>query len=483
MQSITQKYLPYIFFLLLISSSSFLSTFNITESPPFWYDEGYFQKIAVNLSRTGDFVIQTAPGEFVRPLLISTGYPLLYPVSVVFTLFGEGVLQARLVMAFFLVSLVTASFLLSQKLFGFKIGAATGLLIASFPPLYGHGKSLLGEIPGLFFLLLFIFFIYKIEQSQYRKGFHYLFAGLAAGLCVSTKPLFILLLPAFFLAVILKRKSVVFHWNLIALGIIFFLIPVVVWLVTQFDVTSSPLEIFSYYADPYVVVNFWELAVKNTLRFFTEASPAYFFSLFLVWTFSLLVRICLKHTITLAESISFLYALFIVFAYLRLEGWYRYFFTANIITLLFFPHALFSLLEAVPEKHTRRARSVFRFAPIVVVASLFFVHAYKLQADSFVARSYNDTKTAELNNYFRDLNPDKTIFVYDIPQIVAFLPHDRYYQVILFERKTIGDAQPVLLGIPDMVVVGANVYEENNSTFTLYKTRDYVEGMVILEKI
>ena len=163
----TQKYLPYIFFLFLISFVSFLSTFKITESPPVWYDEGYFQQIAVNLSRTGNFVVQVAPGEFIKPALISTGYPLLYPVSFVFKLFGEGVLQARLVMAFFIISLISIFFLLSKRLFGFRVAVFASILVASFPPLYGHGKSLLGEVPGLFFLLLFLFFMYKIVNSNY----------------------------------------------------------------------------------------------------------------------------------------------------------------------------------------------------------------------------------------------------------------------------------------------------------------------------
>lgn len=481
--TIARRYALYVFFLFLVSFVSFFSTFKITESPPFWYDEGYFEQIAANLSRTGDFVVQTAPGEFVKPLLISTGYPLLYPVSFVFTLFGEGVLQARLVMAFFLVALVAIFFLFSKRLFGFKVGALASILVASFPPLYGHGKSMLGEVPGLFFLLLFFFFIHAIEQSKYRKKSYYIFAGLAAGLCVATKPIFILLLPAILLAVILLRGKIIFDWKLIALGVTFFLIPIVGWFVKQVGIHVSFSEIFSYYANPYVIDNFWDLAIKNFLRFLTETSPAYFLSLFLIWVFSLIIRIYLKRTVALAELIAFFYTVFVIIAYLRVEGWYRYFFTANVVTFLFFPQALIVISQFIAKKYARIPTRILGFIPVTIAVVLLFVHVYKLQFDSFVARASNDTGTAELSNYFKNLDQNKTIFVYDVPHAVAFLPHDRYYQVIMFERKTLGTIQPVLLGIPDIVIVKAGAYREDVGTFKLYKTYGYTRELVVLEKV
>ena len=476
-----QRCLHYIFFLLLISSTTFFATFRITESPPFWYDEGYFYQIAANLARVGDFVIQTSPGEFVKPLLISTGYPLLFPVSVVFRIFGEGVLQARLVMAFFILALISIAFFFSQRLFGFKIAALASALMASFPPLYGHGKSMLGEVPGLFFLSAFLFFIYRIEQTEYRKKTPYIFAGLAAGLCVATKPIFILLLPAVLFAVILARRRIIFEWKLLAFGAVSFLAPIIVWFIAQTGMHASLSEIFSYYANPYSVENIWSLIIKNALRFFTEASPAYFFFLFLVWFVSLVIRARGKHPITLAESVAFFYTALVIVAYLRVEGWYRYFFTANVVAFLFFPNALFIIARAISKKYARIARS-FLVVPVLLIVLMLLMHFYKLQSDSFVARSYNDTGTAELTGYFKNFNSLKTIFVFDIPNAVPFLPHNQYYQAIFFERKTVGTIQPVLRGIPDTILVKDSAYKEKADIFGLYEARDLVRDIVLLER-
>ena len=82
------------------------------------------------------------------------------------------------------------------------------MLLVSFAPLYGNGKIVLGEIPGLLFLVLFLLALNKLEDSGYKNHFWSVWAGLGMGLAIVAKPIFILLLPAVVIWVLWKRKTI-----------------------------------------------------------------------------------------------------------------------------------------------------------------------------------------------------------------------------------------------------------------------------------
>jgi len=478
------KYIASIFFLFLISFTSFFSTYKITESPPFWYDEGINVQAAANIANFGEFALQVAPNILVSPTLLTTGYPVIYPVALSFNLFGTGVLQARLIMALFIIATVATVYLLSRSLFGFYIAASASLLIASFPPLYGNGKSVLGEIPGVLFLLLFLYFVHLIERTNYSKRKYYIFAGLTAGLCVATKPIFILLIPAILAGVLLLRKQIIFNWQMLALGASTFFIPILIWFKTQDALNDSFFLIFGRYVNPsnYSSVEVFNVALGNFLKFFTEISPAYFFALFTVWSISFIVRLILQKKLTLVESFALAYSALVVLAYLRIVGWYRYFFTANIMALLFFPNSLYFLFQCAREK-IWRLQKVSSFAVITIVLLLIGMHNYKLWSGSWVARSYTDTKTAEFSEYFGNFKTEEIVFVYDLPEVVMFLPTKDYYQMIELTPLIGGSQMNVIeLGIPDVIVVKTRVFNEQRIFFELYTERDRIKNLAILEK-
>src|SRR3989338_7980826 len=111
------KYFAGILFLFLVGFAAFFSTYKITESPPVWYDEGINMQAAENIARFGTLVLQVAPDTFVAPTVLTTGYPITYPVAASFKFFGAGVLQARLVMALFVVAMAVVAYILAQRLF------------------------------------------------------------------------------------------------------------------------------------------------------------------------------------------------------------------------------------------------------------------------------------------------------------------------------------------------------------------------------
>src|SRR4051812_24526042 len=181
--------------IVLAAIAVFFSTYKLTEAPSFWYDEGWYFQHSANLVTTGVDGLQFAPGD-IRHLSITTvAYPLIYPMALWMKVFGVSVGSARSLMALFILGLLAAAYFLSRRLFG-PIGALVAVaLLAVFPPLYANGKSMLGEVPGLLYLTLSLFFLDKALNGGTRRRLFISLAGLFIGLCAVTKPIFILAVP------------------------------------------------------------------------------------------------------------------------------------------------------------------------------------------------------------------------------------------------------------------------------------------------
>ena len=175
---------------------TFAATYRLTESPATWYDEGYLVQASKNLALYGQQQLQVAPGEFVSTASVSSGFTIFAPVALSFRLFGIGLLQARLVMVLYILAFCAAAYALIRSLFGQRSALWSLVALVGFAELYGNGKVVLGEVPGLFFLMLTLYFLHRLEKSAYTDMRLYLLSGLAAGLCIVTKPIFILFLPA-----------------------------------------------------------------------------------------------------------------------------------------------------------------------------------------------------------------------------------------------------------------------------------------------
>ena len=139
------KITPEIFFVLaLIIICLIFSTYKLTESPGVWADEGVFLQTARNLISFGQQGLQVEPGKITSSEYLTAGYPFIYPISLVFKIFGEGVLEARLVMVLFILFFIFTAHYLIKRMFGFSLAAQASLVLVSFPVLYGNGKSAIG---------------------------------------------------------------------------------------------------------------------------------------------------------------------------------------------------------------------------------------------------------------------------------------------------------------------------------------------------
>lgn len=485
-----------IFLGFLLFLTFFLSVYRLAESPPTWFDEGFVIQSAVNLVESGKMGIQVAPGEIIRnSAFFSTGFTVTYPVGMAMRFFGRGLLQARAAMVLFLVLLVFFFYLLAKKNWGFKTAIFSSLLLASFAPLYGNGKNVLGEVPGLLFLILFLFFINKLEKNNFKANFyHYAMAGLAAGLCISTKPLFLVLIPAILLAFFIFKRNIVFRLKPLFISLLFFALPIVLWFKTQFSGIDSIPGILSTYSNPYTLSNIYSFIIQNALRFFTEATPIYFLVLLIIWVASIILRVRVKkQKIIIAEIISFIFVILVWLAYFRTPGWYRYLFPANVIMLLYFPaafHVVYGFFKNFLFKGSKfKYQGFYKSAPLLLLLILISMQFYQVAFSSWVATYYNSTRTKELASYFNQHDGSKSIFVYRNPEIVTFLQHNNYYQYLkLNSVLQVGENKlnQIDLGVPDEIIATADGMEELNgkvsSLFLQYKEKDRVDKYVIFEK-
>lgn len=472
----------YFFFLLLVAAV--LSLYRLTEAPPAWYDEGMVVQLAINVARFGEFATQTAPGEFVSGALTSTGFPVVAPVAVLFSLFGIDLWLARLVMVLYLLGFVVAAHILVRKMFGKYHALFSSALLVTFASLYGNGKNVLGEVPGLFFLVSFLFFAYKIEAEQPTKR-NFILAGLFAGLCLATKPTFLVLIPAIVIGALLTRFKIslrnFFYFFFAALALL------LVWGVTQFNSTDSIGAIFSFYSNPYQLTNISSVMRANVLRFFTEATPVHVLVLIFVWTAALFLRLRGKEKILAAEIIAFFFTLGILSAYLRTPGWYRYFFPAELVAMIFFVPALLFLGKWLERAHFCLEKYAVPLAGGLAVLLIIF-QGYHLLFRSWVRSYYDSRSTAEAVEYFRSVDQSKTLFVYDAPAAVVFLPNQNYYQYIAVNAEGywgIGKDKLSLIdqGFPDEIVLSGEFWEGNKELFPAYRQKAIVGRFAVLELI
>jgi hypothetical protein len=299
-----------------------------------------------------------------------------------------------------------------------------------------------------------------------------------------TKPTFLVLLPALVGGVILLRGRVAIPHDpaSLLLATTGFAFPVLVWLKTQFFHDDSPQDILSHYANPYQLADVGAVIFPNFLRFFTESTPLHLLLLFAVWSAAFLTRLWMDvraharpGTISFAEAIAFVFCGLILLAYLRTPGWYRYFFPAQILSLVFLP----SSLEFLWKKMTRVSPRI----PLALVSLLILFQAYQTAFNSWVASTYRSTMTRELQAYFKTLDPSKSVYV--VPEIIVFLPHDNYYHYIYVVGFTFGEREALgalKQGIPDIVVAHRPVWEAEAETFVHYRETTRIGRYVIAER-
>ncbi|MGE3508973.1 MAG: ArnT family glycosyltransferase [Vicinamibacterales bacterium] len=205
-----------------------LAFFNLTRFPATWFDEGshlHVPKTLVTLGKYADY----SDGElrYFGPT-VGVGPTVMLPVAAAFKLLGVGLLQARLVMACYLLSAVAAFWLMARRVGGTGLALLSTFLLVTVPSIsvIESGREVLGEVPGLFFLCAGLGWWFAVWEKPTWPAL--MGASVLLALACVTKHVYLIsigpgLVAAGFLDLIFYRRLPlrVFLVPLLAIGVLF----------------------------------------------------------------------------------------------------------------------------------------------------------------------------------------------------------------------------------------------------------------------
>lgn len=425
--NIFEKY----FWLIILVAIPAIGLWNFQTSPGFWFDEGIIAQAAKNIAERGIYGIQTAPEQFFTDnFWITSSYSLIFPVALFIKVFGASIWAARLASLLYLTFFVFVSYFFIKKLYGFKIAVLSFLLLATFSPLYGNGKAVLGEVPGLFWLISGALFYLAYQDNKERKFLF--FSALFWGIGASTKPYYLLfgLSVLFILSFLwLARKSV--NLKTMILFCVIFSLPIFLWFYLSFDFSSwhKFQGTFSFFLNSYGASSFEPL--KNLLRFVTESTPVHFTFLIVFILAALFIQKGgLRNTPSIV--VGFLIFIFISFLwYLKTPGWYRYFFSIHVLAILFFPASLAMVAE--------RIGIYFQKEKIVKILGEAIIGALIIFQAGFLIVNYNqfyNDSPLRLKEYVeKNIPENSSVFIVNLPEAAFLLNYKNLYQYIFINES------------------------------------------------
>lgn len=446
----------------------FFSTYKLFESPETWMDEGFIIQSVAGLLATGALALPVAPGVFESAWYMTTGFPVVLPLAGAFALFGPSLEIARIVMVLFLFSFFAIAWIYARTAFKEWISYLSIFFLLCFAPIYGNGRNVLGEVPGLLFILLTVLLLSAPGPLTPMRA---VLVGAGVGMVVATKPIFILFAIAL-VAVLFFRRSEFALRNQFKFFLLGACIPALLWYVLQFgDATIS--QIVTLYANPHTIPLLD--ALKSTMtRFYTEAQPAFFLAMLLVWAVSYGIRRFLHEPVSAAEEILLLFSVLVLCLYLRTAGYYRYFFPAQVFALLYLPSAALYIGRQMRIQH------------IVVVGllGLLVFLAYETAFRSWVAVHYDATRTEAFIKYFATVPADEELFIYQAPEAVPFALKHRFYQyaqIVPGLHAGAGWAPQVAAGTAAKVLTSRGIFgAQKETTFAKYEIFETIDDYVTL---
>jgi hypothetical protein len=267
---------------------------------------------------------------------------------------------------------------------------------------------------------------------------------------------------------LVRRRSIRIHWGGFALAAGAFVAAIALWIYLQFGADSSPSLILSMYATPYHTANLSALIVTNILRFFTESTPIYTAASVVLWVVSMVIRKKKNIAITTAEMTCLFFCGFILLAYLRLQGWYRYFFPATVLGVIFIPYSVTAVFQYISERVPLLRKAMW--VPYAAVLLLVVGQLYQLDRDSYVAQYYKSTNTRDAAAALSALGTHASVFLYNTPELAILLTTPNYYQYLTPSPYTIGAEElPALQsGAAQYVVAPADTYQNDPTLFPQY---------------
>lgn len=166
------------------------------------FDGGMNLQVPLNMMENGVYgTLYNGGTPF--DIVVQTGLPVLFPVYLMFLLFGAGFSQALFVNAVYFVLLLWLTDRIGRKL-GMREEWRLVSLMAVFlvRKIYVYSMSLYGEVPAAMWLLACVYFLMKYEEKEERRWL--LLSGLSYGLALLTKTVLFIAVPSLIVVFISK---------------------------------------------------------------------------------------------------------------------------------------------------------------------------------------------------------------------------------------------------------------------------------------
>lgn len=164
----------------------FMLLYRLDSYPAPWYDEGSHLHVAKNFALNGVYADSSSEGY--RPFgpAIGVGPTVLLPIAGAFKLFGVGIPLARLVIVLYAIGALIAFHALARLFLRpwFALAALLLMLLSPGVDFFFNARTVLGEIPGLFFLTAGLWLWLRPGVRPVRELFG---VGLLMGLAAITK--------------------------------------------------------------------------------------------------------------------------------------------------------------------------------------------------------------------------------------------------------------------------------------------------------
>lgn len=441
----------------LLGSLAFMNIFSLQSletRPRFWYDEGINVELARNFSSFGKLDVIIAPNTLSGngALVGSTGYPVTVPLAGVYRAFGFGFAQSRLYMLAWMNIFLIAIYLFSRKRWGSVVATLTTLLFVTYPPFYGNGRSVMGEIPGFFFLLGSLW-MYLEKRSNVG-------IGLLAGLAVISKPsVYIFVLPVYAILYFFReRKHILRSFKYLfwfGVGAFGSLIPWLLLYREQVFTESTWVKIAEHYSNPYATagVTVFDNIHNNLLSFFTTGTLVYMLFFALVVAAITYVRKEWRiHDHALLLFTLFFTPLALAY-YLKSAGYLRYLIAVQFLLVLLITPSVAALIE----------KSRFYKRIWLVPTALGFLILFQAVYLFTAAKLFYGRGTLEAAEYAQMQFPNATFGTINSPTVASLLPAEqRYSSISTYGLYGFGTdiTQLPIEELPDIVFITREDYPE-----------------------
>ncbi|MFC1595096.1 ArnT family glycosyltransferase [Patescibacteria group bacterium] len=398
---------------------------DFTATPKFWRDEAIPFEIARTFLELGKLDVVVEPGIVDgRPYLShATGFTMTIPLAGFFSIFGIGVLQARIFMIVWIFITLLTLFLILKSFFGTQKAAVGTLLVSTFTSFYANGKTFTGEIPGFFFLLLGIYMLYKKKN--------YVLAGVFMGLCAITKPsVFLLILPVVALEFLISERRLCFkHGFKFVLGAIpIMLLWIIIILPQPFSIESwqGMIDLYRHPFNEASLLSHFPDAIIDLVK---HTTIIYF--AILAGILGLAYR---KGAFTGDDKrlmkFVFLYSIAAAVYFLRSPGWIRYLLIFEVLALA----TVFPAIDFFAKKIKIKSASV------MIAGVLVLLHTVNFFFISNIPSSDASIKTADfINNEILAKDKDATVgFIYMSPVAALISPWNKYQINTIGGKETYG---------------------------------------------